>query len=73
MLTVISFLTFWLVIPMFVLPPLAVFCACRAYRMRRRRNAGASRLQKLLWCVPIVLPVAAFMLQLLVLNTGYQA
>lgn len=73
MLTVLSFFTFWLVIPMFVLLPLAVFFACKAYRVRHRRNAGASRLQKLQWSVPILIPIAAFVLQMVILNTGYNA
>lgn len=71
LLTLLSFFAFWLIIPSFILLPLAVVCGCRAYAARRERHVLAGGLRRMLWCVPIVLPIAAFVLQMFALMTEY--
>ena len=68
-LTVLSFFTFWLVIPMFVLPPLAFYCGYKAYK----KNAPQRGARRLVAMGPMLLAVAAFVLELTVMNTGYRA
>ena len=64
LLSVMSVLTLWLIIPVFVLPPLAFFIGYKAYR--------ASRSRKLLSCVPMAVAVAAFFLDVYILSVGYR-
>jgi len=68
-LTALSVFTFWLVVPMFILPPLAFFFGYKSYK----RKAPQRGLARLLSLVPMVLAVAAFVLELTVMNTGYRA
>ena len=67
-LTVLSAFTFWLVIPLFLLPPLAFFFGYKSYK----RKAPQRGLARLLSLVPMVLAVAAFVLELTVMNTEYR-
>lgn len=71
-LTLLSALTFWLAIPIFILPPLAAYAGYRAYRTRRQRHPRMSRVQKFVWMLPMLLAIVALPLELYVLNTGYR-
>jgi len=73
LLTIVSFFTFWLLIPSFILLPLAFWCGCKAYAARRKRYVLAGGIRKLWWGVPVVLPVAAFAFQMFLLTTQYKA
>lgn len=73
LLTILSFFTFWLIIPSFILLALACWCGCKAYAARRQRHVLAGGLRRLLWAVPVVLPVAAFAFQMVLLTTQYKA
>ncbi|MQA20215.1 hypothetical protein [Rugamonas rivuli] len=72
-LTALSVLTFWLVVPLFVLPPLAFFLGYKAYKARRAKLVPAGRFGQLLSVLPMALAVAAFCLELYVMNVGYRA
>lgn len=70
-LTFLSVLTLWLVVPMFILPPLAFYCGLRSWRASRLRQRGV--IGKVLAVLPMVLAIAALPLDLYLLNTGYRA
>jgi len=72
-LTGLSLLTFWLVIPMFLLPPLAFYVGYKAYKGHDGARQSASRIRRALSALPMVLAIAAFVFELVVMNTGYQA
>jgi uncharacterized membrane protein len=71
-LTLLSALTFWLAIPIFILPPLGAYAGYRAYRARRQQHPRMPRTQKLVWMLPMLLAIVAMPLELYVLNTGYR-
>ncbi|MFZ6647875.1 hypothetical protein ACO0LO_19275 [Undibacterium sp. TJN25] len=74
-LTALSAFTFWLVIPLFVLPPLAFFFGYKAHKANKTKWAQTlqtSRITKLLSILPMVLAVAAFFLELYFMNTAYR-
>ena len=72
-LTLLSALTFWLAIPIFILPPLGAYAGYRAYRTRRQQEPRMSRIRKLVWMLPMLLAIVAMPLELYVLNAGYRA
>jgi len=72
-LTLLSALTFWLAIPIFILPPLGAYAGYRAYRTRRQQEPRMNRSRKLLWMLPMLLAIVAMPLELYVLNAGYRA
>lgn len=71
-LTLLSALTFWLAIPIFILPPLGAYAGYRAYRTRRQRHPRMGLMQKFVWLLPMLLAIVALPLELYVLNTGYR-
>ncbi|GAA0430723.1 hypothetical protein ACFOY5_22280 [Massilia aurea] len=71
-LTLLSALTFWLAIPIFILPPLGAYAGYRAYRAHLERQPRVSRSRKLLWMLPMLLAIVAMPLELYVLNAGYR-
>ena len=73
LLTVISLFTFWLVVPLFLLPPLAFFCGYKAYATRRRQAPRPGLLANILWLMPMALAVVAFVFELYIMNTEYRA
>jgi uncharacterized membrane protein len=72
-LTLLSALTFWLAIPIFILPPLGAYAGYRAYRTRRQQQPRMRRTQKLVWMLPMLLAIVAMPLELYVINVGYRA
>lgn len=68
-LTLVSAFTFWLVVPMFVLPPVAFYCGYRAWRARR----PAGTIGTILALLPMVLAAIALPLELYMMNAGYRA
>ena len=70
-LSCLSVLFLWLVLPMFILPPVAFYCGLRSWRASRLRQRGA--MGKILAAMPMVLALAALPLDLYLLNTGYRA
>ena len=71
-LTLLSALTFWLAIQIFILPPLGAYAGYRAYRTRRQQEPRMSRTRKLVWMLPMLLAIVAMPLELYVLNAGYR-
>jgi hypothetical protein len=71
--TLLSVFTFWLVIPLFILPPLGAYCGYRFYRMQTQLHRPIGLFRKLLYMAPLLLAIAAFPLELYVLNTEYRA
>jgi len=71
-LTLLSALTFWLAIPIFILPPLGAYAGYRAYRAQLQRQPRMSRSRTLLWMLPMLLAIVAMPLELYVLNAGYR-
>jgi hypothetical protein len=71
--TVLSVFAMWLVLPVFVLPPLAFYLGYRAYKARRVERRGLSGLQNVLALAPMTLAFAAFLLEVYALNAGYRA
>jgi len=71
-LTLLSALTFWLAIPIFILPALGAYAGYRAYRAHLERQPRVSRSRKLLWMLPMLLAIVAMPLELYVLNAGYR-
>lgn len=71
-LTLLSALTFWLAIPIFILPPLGAYAGYRAYRTRRQQQPRMSRTRTLVWMLPMLLAIVAMPLELYVLNAGYR-
>jgi hypothetical protein len=72
LLTVISLFTFWLVIPMLVLPPLAFFLGLKSYRTEKARKLSATSLSKLVSLFPMVAAAVAFIFEFYVMNTQYR-
>lgn len=72
-LTLLSVLTLWLAITVFILPPLAAYVGYRAYRAQRQRHPSMTRTQKLVWLLPMLLAIVAMPVELYVINTGYRA
>lgn len=71
-LTLLSALTFWLAIPIFILPPLGAYAGYQAYRTRRQQQPRMSGTRKLVWLLPMLLATVAMPLELYVLNAGYR-
>jgi uncharacterized membrane protein len=71
-LTLLSALTFWLAIPIFILPPLGAYAGYRAYRAQLQRQPRMNRSRKMLWMLPMLLAIVAMPLELYVLNAGYR-
>ena len=71
-LTLLSALTFWLAIPIFILPPLGAYAGYRAYRTRRQQQPRMRRTRRLVWMLPMLLAIVAMPLELYVLNAGYR-
>jgi len=72
-LSVLSLLTVWMMVTVFILPPLAFYTGYKAYQARRRRPGPRSVIRTLVSALPMVLSVAVFALILTMINTGYQA
>ena len=71
LLTAISFLVIWLILPMFILLPAAFICGFIG--ARRCWQSKASRTRKILACLPMILAVIVFYLQSTLISTGYRA
>jgi hypothetical protein len=71
--TVVSLFTFWLVVPMLVLPPLAFFLGLKSYRASKLENATPSSLSEFLSLAPMVLAVAALLFEIYAITTMYRS
>jgi len=70
-LSISSFFVFWLLIPMFILPPLSFFVGYKAYVAGGRRDPGRGRARQVLACFPMAFAVAVFAFQAFLLLTEY--
>jgi hypothetical protein len=52
------FLTFWLVVPIFVLPPLSIYFAFRFYKKVAACRGGSSVLVRVLALIPMAVALA---------------
>ncbi|MFP5390651.1 MAG: hypothetical protein ACLGI6_03765 [Gammaproteobacteria bacterium] len=71
-----SFLTIlllWLMLPLFVLPPLGIFFAFKFYRHRIRHKPGRMMLARLLALALAGIAVASFVTAAQLISTGYRA
>lgn len=71
-LTVLSVFTFWLVVPLFILPPLAAYVGYRYYRQQSQHHRPVSGFRRLLCLMPMLLAIVAFLLELYIFNTEYR-
>jgi hypothetical protein len=71
LLTVMSLFTYWLVIPMLVLPPLAFLLGLKSYRTVTAKSLSTS-LSKLISLFPMVAAVMAFLFEFYVMNMLYR-
>lgn len=72
-LSILTFFTAWLMLPVVILPPLAFYAGYKAYQQRRRRPGPYSLTGKLLSIFPMAFAVATFVLLFYAINTGYKA
>lgn len=72
-LTALTVLTAWLLIPVFILPPLAFYYGYQGYRRRRDGRTHASVGAKILWSIPMLLAAAVFCFGIFLITTQYQA
>lgn len=72
-LTALTVLTAWLLIPVFVLPPLAFYYGYQGYRRRHDGRARTSIGAKLLSSIPMLLAAAVFCLGIFLITTQYRA
>lgn len=72
-LSILTFFTAWLMLPVVILPPLAFYAGYKAYKARRRRPGPYSFTSKLLSIFPMAFAIATFLLLLYAINTGYKA
>ncbi len=71
-LSLLSVLTIWLVIPIFILPPLAFYFGLKAHRRFQANNPTPTSLAEFLSLAPIFLSVAAFLFGVYLITTGYR-
>lgn len=67
------FLTAWLVLPLLVLFPLALFFAMKFYKRTMHRYPAASNWQRLLALLPLFIAIASIPLSLIFINANYRA
>lgn len=70
-LSILTFFTLWLMIPVFIFPPLAFYVGYKAYQARRRQPGPYSRLGVLVSMIPMAVAVAVFILGFSIINYGY--
>lgn len=72
LLTLMSLYTFFLVLPMLVLPPLAFFLGLMSYKADKVKNPTLTGLPKLVSLFPMAASVAAFLYEFYIMNTRYR-
>lgn len=72
-LSILTFFTAWLMLPVLILPPLAFYVGYKAYKARRRQPGPYSLAGKLLSVFPMTFAAATFVLLFYMINTGYNA
>jgi hypothetical protein len=72
-LSIMTFFTLWLMIPVFIFPPLAFYVGYKAYQAHRRRPGPYSRSGMLVSMIPMAVAVAVFVLAFIIINIGYNA
>jgi hypothetical protein len=72
-LSVLTVFTAWMMITVFILPPLAFYYGYKAYQARRRKPGPFGITAKLVAVLPMAFSVAIFVLVMLAINTGYKA
>ncbi len=71
--SLLSIATLWLIIPIFILPPLAFFIGLKAHRRFKADNPTPSSLAEFLSLAPMFFAIAAFVFDFYILATGYKA
>lgn len=72
LLSVLSLYTFWLVLPMFVLPPIAFCLGLLSHRANRAKNRMPTKLAVAFSMFPMLLSVAAFWFEIYLMATEYR-
>ena len=72
-LTALTVLTAWLLIPVFVLPPLAFYYGYQGYRRRHDGRTRTSVGAKILSSIPMLLAAAVFCFGIYLITTQYRA
>lgn len=72
-LSVVTLLSFWLILPIYVLPPLAFVLGYLSYRRRSTRGRLISARSKLGAILPMLIAVLSFVLCGFFIDVGYRA
>ena len=72
-LSVLTILTAWMMVTVFILPPFAFYYGYKAYQARRRKPGPFGLMAKLMAMLPMALSVAIFVLVMVAINMGYKA
>ena len=72
LLVLLSYLTLFLMLPVVILGPLAIYFGFRAYRNSLRQRPGADFLKKLWAARGMLIAAASMVLQLYFINTQYK-
>ncbi len=72
-LSVLTYLTAFLMLPVLIFPPIAFFLGVKSYRAGGRRLPARSGKAKLVAALPMLFAVTTFVLLLTLINTGYRA
>lgn len=74
LLSLLSLPLLWLVLPIFVMPPLAFYCGLVGFkRAVLQAVEPVSLVMQVLYALPMVLAVVVLVLELWIMNTGYKA
>lgn len=73
LLSLITLFTFWLVLPLFLLPPVAFILGLISHRANRSKNPTPTKLGLALSVFPMFLAVVAFWFGMYIMNTEYRA
>lgn len=72
-LSALTVLTLWLVLPLFLLPPIAAYLGWKSYRGSVRRDPVLGALRRMRALVPLVVAVLVFGWGFWLLTTQYRA
>ncbi len=71
-LSLISLLLIWLILPIFVLPPLAFYLGWRSHRVNQLANPTPSAWEDFRSVLPMGIAALAFLLGVYWIHTGYR-
>ena len=72
-LSALTVMLVWLILPVFVLPPIAAWLGWRVFRQSKCQHGGTFLICKLAHLVPLTAAVAVFAWGMWLIQTGYRA